>query len=366
MFYVICFINFMLFNSKNIAFGLDIGDKSVKLAELTLIKNLRGKQSLTLSAYNESPVPAGLIENGEIKNAPEVIKIIRNCVKNAKGRIASAKTVVASLPESQSYLKIISIPENMKGNVSQNFVESILSQHFPVDPAKSYMDWQFIDTDKIMVAVAPKNIVDSFTSVIEQAGLIPLSLEVESIAVSRALMNSAEPDGKKYKIIMDLGATRSSIVAIFQNNPVLALHIPLSGDEMTEEIAKAEKISFEKAEELKFVCGFDVKKCPAKIKKIISSIVSSSIKKINTGIHYAERLLRVKIDKIYICGGVAGMAKLAGALSDGLKIKVRHADPAANIAINKKIMLSDSELLKYTTAIGLAERGTERDVLTFK
>ncbi|MFH1193799.1 MAG: pilus assembly protein PilM [bacterium] len=355
----------MLFNSKNIAFGLDIGDKSIKLVELTLIKNLRGKQSLTLTAFNESPVPAGMIENGEIKNAPEVVKIIKNCVKTAKGRLVSAKTVVASLPESQSYLKIISVPENKKGDISQSFVESILSQHFPIDAAKSYTDWQFIDDDKIMIAVAPKNIVDSFTSVIEQAGLIPLSLEMESIAISRALANSAEPDEKKYKIVMDLGATRSSIVAIFQNNPVLTLHIPLSGDEMTDEIAKAEKISFEKAEELKFVCGFDVKKCPAKIKKIISSIVASSIKKIDTGIHYINRLLRVKIDKIYICGGVAGMAKLAGSLSDGLKIKVRHANPTANITVNKKIMLSDTELLKYTTAIGLAERGTEWDVLIF-
>jgi len=228
------------------------------------------------------------------------------------------------------------------------------------------MDWQFTDTDKIMVAVAPKNIVDSFTSVIEQAGLIPLSLEIENIAIARALTADTEPDNKQYKIIMDLGATRSSIIAVFQNNPVLTLDIPLSGDGMTQEIAKAEKISFEKAEEIKFACGFDTKKCPVKVKKIISSIIDSSGKKIETGTHYINRLLRVKIDKIYICGGVAGMAKLASALSEKLKIKFRRAEPAANITINKKIMLSDNELLKYTTAIGLAKRGIEADLLTFK
>ena len=353
----------MLFSPKNLAFGLDIGDKSIKIAELKFIKNLRGKEYLVLTSFNETPIPEGMIVNGEIKNAPEVIKTIKTCVKNVRGRYLSTRSVIASLPESQSYLKIVTIPKNKRESVNHDFVESILSQHFPIETNRLYFDWQFIDSDKIMIGAAPKNIVDSFMSVIEQADLIPLSMEIESIAISRALLNGGDASDKKYKIIMDLGATRSSIIATYQNNPVLTLNIPLSGDGMTQEIAKSEKISFEKAEELKLLCGFDVQKCPVKIKKILSSIISSSVKKIETGIHYINRLLRIKMDKIYICGGVSGMAKLTISLSDKLKVKVRHADPLGNIVVDKKIAASNEELLKYTTAIGLAIRGTEHDVL---
>lgn len=356
----------MLFSSKNIAFGLDIGDKSVKLIELKNIKNLAGKQHLALTAFNETAIPEGMIENGEIKNAPEITKIIKNCVRSAKGRFLSTPAVIASLPESQSYLKIISVPKDKKGVLSRDFVEGILNQHFPVEANKLYFDWHFIAADKIMVGAAHKNIVDSFTSVIEQAGLMPLSLEIESLALSRALVGKNEMPEKKYKIIMDLGATRSSIITIYQNNPIFTLNISLSGDGMTQEIAKEKKISFEKAEELKRLCGFDIKKCPIEVKKIITAIINQSVKTIEVGISYINRLLKIKIDKIYICGGVSSMAKLAGALSDKLKIKFRHADPMINITIDKHLSISNDELLKYATAIGLALRGMERDVLTFK
>ena len=60
------------------------------------------------------------------------------------------------------------------------------------------------------------------------------------------------------------------------------------------------------------------------------------------------------------------MNKIAPILSDRLKIKVRLADPLANIILDKTIKLAGGELLKYTTAIGLEIRGTEYDLLKLK
>ncbi len=353
----------MLFSPKNIAFGLDIGDKTIKLVQLQRIKNLRGVEKLTLVSFNEAPLPDAVIGNGEIKNAPAVIAAIKKCVKGAKGKILGTRAVVASLPESQSYLKVVSLPANKKEKFNETDVERILDQHFPVEAEKLYFDWQTIGGGKILIGAASKNIVDSFTNVIEQADLIPLSLEIESIALARALIDIKEQNGGPPKIFMDLGATRSAIIATYQNNPIIALNIPLSGEYMTEEIAKAEKITFEKAEQLKMECGFDLKKCPPRIKKTVGEIFDSSVKQIETGLRYINRLLQIKTDKIFICGGVSTMPRITSVLSDGLKLKVRHADPSVNITISKKINLGTEDLLRYATAIGLAIRGTEQQVL---
>lgn len=352
----------MLFSPKNIAFGLDIGDKSIKIVELRRIKNLRGEERLVLTGFNEAAVPAGIMTNGEIKNPPAVVRVIRDCIKGAKGQFFSTRTVVASLPESQSYIKIISLPKNKKNNIERSDVERLLNQHFPIEAEKLYFDWQTVEEKKIMLGAAPKNIVDSYVNIIEQADLIPLSLEIESLALSRALISKKQTDSGP-KIFMDLGATRSSIIATYRNNPVVALNIPLSGDSMTEEIAKSEKIPFEKAEQLKLECGFDLQKCPPKIKKVVNSILPAAIKQIDAGVRYISRLLQIKIDKIFICGGVSAMPKITSVLSDGLKIKFRHADPLVNIVLGKKIKWSDDDILRYATAIGLAIRGTEQQVL---
>lgn len=356
----------MLFSPKNIAFGLDIGDKTVKLVELRLIKNLKGEEHLLLTAFNEAAIPDECIVAGEIKNAPVVVSAIKNCIKGARGGILKTRAVVASLPESQSYVKIISLPKGKQENLTRGDVAQILDQHLPVEAAKLYFDWRPVDTSKIIVGAAPKNVIDSYTNIIEQADLIPLSLEIESMALARALLDKNDSGVDKTKIFMDLGATRSAIIATYHNNPIVALNVPLAGEAITKEIAKSEKISPEKAEELKILCGADPKKCPPKIKKIINSAFDAAIKPIEDGLHYINRLLQTKIDKILICGGLAAAPKITSILSDGLKIKVRHADPLVNIALGKKIKFKSEDFLKYATAIGLAIRGTEQDVLMLK
>ena len=165
---------------------------------------------------------------------------------------------------------------------------------------------------------------------------------------------------------MDLGADHSSMIAVYKNTPILTLNIPLSGEGMTQAIAKSQKMTIEKAEALKIKCGFDIKSCPVAVKKTINDIINSSTEQIKNGLQYINKVLKYKFDKIYISGGVSAMNKLAATLSDKLKIKVRHADPAVNIVLDKKIKLTGEELLKYATAIGLAIRGTEQDLFKLK
>jgi len=356
----------MIFYPKNIAFGLDIGDRSIKLAELKFVKNLKGEESLVLTGYNEVLLPAGIIANGEIKNYPAAIDAIKLCVKNAKGRSLASKAAVASLPESQCYLKTISLPKDDGQPISQSTVKNLLHQHFPAEENELYYDWQLVNGGKIIIGAGPKNIIDSYTEVIEQAGLIPLSLEIESLAISRALIEKKDADSDGAKILMDLGADHSSIIAVYKNSPILTLNIPLSGEGMTQAIAKSQKLTPEAAEALKIKCGFDIKSCPVAVKKTINDIINSSAEQIKNGLQYINKILKYKFDKIYISGGVSAMNKLASTLSDKLKIKVRRADPAVNIVLDKKIKLADGELLKYVTAIGLAIRGTEHDLFKLK
>lgn len=349
----------MLFGPKNIAFGLDIGSKSVKLAECKLIKNIRGHRFLTLVALNEIPLPEDIIIGGEIKNPPVVVQAIKKCVKTAKGNFLSTRTVIASLPESRCYFKIIQAPKNSINN--NDFACKLASKYFPIDADGVYCDWQLIGKTRAAIGAASKNIVDSYTDIIEQAGLIPLAVEIESTATARALAEKSKIGAARPKIIMDLGASSSTIIAVSRNSPLLVLNIPLSGNVMTKQIAKAQKISFKEAEKLKLNCAFDITKCPPKLRKIIVSSIDSSAAQIKSGLQYTSRLLKYRPDKIYICGGVSLMPKLTNVLSEKLKIKVRHANPLANIRLSKKLKISNQELLKYVTAIGLAIKGTENN-----
>jgi len=352
-----------MFFYKKTAFGLDIGDRSIKLIEIKRIKNLRGVERNVLTSFNEKKIQAGIIVKGEIKNPPAVIEAIKKCVKEAKGSLVDTKTVVTSLPETQSYFKVINTPPaNYKGNML-DYIKTSIQQNFPLDDGQFYYSWQKNFKNRISIAAAPKNIVDSYTNVIEQANLIPVALELEGVAIARALINEYVGVKEKPQILIDMGASRSSLIAIDKNEIIAILHIELSGDEMRNAIAKAHKLSLEEAEKIKISCGLDLKKCPIKIRKTINNIIHSNSKQIKSGLSFVNRILPTKADKVYICGGVSQMSKITSILSDNLKMKVRHADPLRNIALNKKINLSNEELLKFITAIGLAIRGINNNIL---
>ena len=350
----------MFFQSKNITFGLDIGSASIKLAKCKLIKNFKGHKSLVLTSLNETPLPEGIIVGGEIKNPPAVITAIKQCTKIVGGQFISTKTAITSLPEAKCYFKLIKAAQKTVNNNLYGDACKLADKHFPIDANEFYCEWKTINKNSIAIGAAPKNIVDSYTNVVEQANLIPLSLEIESTATARALMEKNKYT-KIPKIVLDLGASSSSIIVSSHNGPLLVLNIPLSGKMMTGEIARVQKTSFEKAEKIKLNCGFDITKCPKDTKKIIVSLIDSSATQIEIGLRYINKFLKYKPSKIYICGGVSLMSKLGNTLSERLKIKVRHANPLTNVSLSKKIKISNQELLKYTTAIGLAIKGTENN-----
>ncbi|MFC1612573.1 pilus assembly protein PilM [Patescibacteria group bacterium] len=351
----------MFFYPKNFAFGLDIGDKSIKLADVKLKKNLKGEKRLTLTALHECNLPPGIIYKGEIKNPPAVAEAIRECTKNVSGALLSTRAVVASVPESRCYFKIIRAPQKTKQNIN-DFIAKNIGQHFPLEKNKLYFDWQFIDAERVAIAAAPKNLIDSYTAVIEQADLIPLSMELESMAIVRALATRVDTKSQSHKIFIDLGAGHSTIIVTENNFPILNLNIALSGENLTRQIARTQKLSYEEAEKLKLACGFDLNKCPPKTKKIINLLISSSVKQIYTSLQYINKFLKHKPDKIYICGGASQMTKLSTILSEKLRVKVRHANPLTNLTLDKEVKLTNTKLLQYVTVLGLAIKGTTGDI----
>jgi len=346
----------MLLQPKTVAFGLDIGGESVKIAEIKRAKNIKGEESLVLTSINKVPLDHHAILNGEIKNPTLVIEAIKKCVKTARGRFLKTAAIVLSIPESQSYYKVIKMPQDKQACDIYKFLEGVLSKHFPIENNDLYFDWQLLSKEVMAVAGASKNIIDSYTNVIEQSGLIPIAMETESAAITRALVSNSV---KTNAVFMDLGASHSSIIVVQNNYPIFTLSIPLSGNTMSEEISRLQKIPFEKAEEIKLSCGFDIKKCGPKTQKILNNIILSSTQQIKTGLQYIEKYLKHKPKKIYICGGVSLTSKIAVMLSEKLKVKFRRANPLINIKVDKNLETKDIELLKYTTAIGLAIRGTE-------
>ena len=359
----------MLFDSVPRAFGLDIGDFSLKLTVLERRRDFRGRHNFFLKNYGAIGLPPGLIIDGEIKDALKLKIFIKSLLKQAVLGPVKFRGVIASLPENRTFLKEISIPKLINGN-SFPLIREELEKQIPTPLDELYLDWQEMEPVKskgevkIVVAAAPKTLVDSYTALLESAGLQPLVFEIESLALSRTIIGDQEFSPEDTKIIIDIGAERTSIIFWRNGAPRLSVSSESSGHAITSAIAEKQKITLTEAEKIKLQCGLDPENCPGEIKEIISKNLEELVKDTKSAIrYYLERVSpETRIEKIILSGGGANLDKLESILSQELKIKVRQAVPITNFKKPKYLAWTPKHHLSFATALGLARRAAENRI----
>ena len=418
-------------NPLNYAFGLDIGDRTFKVAQVARCSSKTTPYKLT--AWGSIDVPEGVMARGEIIDPEKATELLIKLIKKTKGRL-KGRAVVGCLPEARSFVKIIEMGHTTDQEMIRKTVSKEIEQNIPLSPDEIYYDWYLIEDEestpvlkptppetptetdektekdpeeptkkepenekptdedaknseqepdneeaakkedgaakppedhkmtRIMLAAAPRTLVDSYVQMIETAGLAPIALEIEAIAIARAMvpMNYAldKPLG-----ILDIGATRSSLIVCKGGVMQMSISIPFSGNELTEIISENLKISLADAELVKIECGLDAHRCEDKMWNILLPLVNDICNKIRDALRfYRINFLSCskKIEKLVLCGGGAHFRDIDTVLSRKLTIKVKRGDSLTNIAKLPKNFPKENAL-SYTTAIGLAIRASDEN-----
>ena len=350
---------FKLFKKTNHikAWGLDIGDKSIKLAAVS-----RAGAKFSLTNFNTITIPQGYFDNGKIIAEKEIMEKIKTLIKTVPGPKLKTKFVHSCLPETQTFIKLISIPEMTKEEIPEA-VKWASEHHIPLPLEAVYLDWQIVNHDplskkiKILLGAVPKDVSDSYTQILKNCDLIPLSLEIEATPLVRAIFSqppTAEPTTAS--VLIDIGATRSSLIAFKHPAIQFTASLPFAGDDITNTLSQKLSLSWEQAEQAKIVCGLDSQKCQGALKQILDHNLENLVTSITEAINFYQDELGEEnlIAKIILCGGGSHFDGIARFLTDQLGIPTELGRPDLNIIIDKKLNFPSHKLLAYTTAFGLA------------
>jgi len=362
------------------AFGLDISDLSLKIVKLKKRGNF-----FTLSSYGKEEIEPGIIKRGEIKDEKKLAEIIRESIKKVKGEKLKTNYVVASLPEEKAFLQVIQMPRLPEEDLKSAVIYEA-ENYIPTPLEEVYLDYQIVppvydhlDHLDILIAALPKKTVDPYLSVLKLAGLRPKVLEIESLAIARALIK----DGITTQpiLLIDLGATRTSFIIFSGQSLRFTTSIPVSSTSFSEIISKNLGVTLAEAERLKIKHGLEEKvkikigEEKTELKRERGRIFEALIPTLVDLVQQIKRYLDYyqahaehehlppdgkEVSKILLCGGGANLKGLCQLLSLELKIPVEIGNPWVNILIKEKkevAELSFEESLKYTTALGLALRG---------
>lgn len=344
------------------AFGLDIGDLSLKLTQLSATQK-NGNTTYKIKNSRQIALPAGYIVNGEIQQ-PEMVrkKLLQLLDKEGYGKKITSPWVVADLPEPKTFLTSIELPITA-AQITKEDIEFQSKQHLPFDLENAYLDWQIIPSEKdakttrVLIGAVEKMVADSYTYLLQSANLQPIALEIEALAITRSLVsaNEATPGA-----ILDLGATRSAIIIYDAGGVRFSTSINFSGELINTALIQQLKIEPSKIEEMKIKHGINyIKEFPNYL-KIIDELIEELVSDLKKTIAYYQDHYEQSqpLEKIILCGGMAEMENLLDTLSRRLEIKCEFANPWK---VNS-IKTSDEAYKKSTStmvsALGLAMRAT--------
>lgn len=303
-------------------FGLDINDSSIKIIKL---KEKKGRRFLV--SYNDLDLEKGIVENGIIKNEEALSKAIKKLCETANGQKLDTKHVCVSLPEEKSFLQVIQMP-NLPEKELKSAALFEVENYIPLPMEEIYVDFQKIcSTDgraQVLLAAMPRQVVDSYVSCVEKAGLILSSMETESQATARAVVDKAM--SQETVVLVDIGRDNTSFI-IYSCGAV----------RFTTSIAV---VAFPESEE--------------KIKELAGQIIKYIDFYLEHFFHEAPNSSGA-ISKILLCGGGSSSEKLPKILAEELKLPVETAFPFKDIIMPKRAPVKNP--LSFTTALGLAERG---------
>ena len=226
----------------------------------------------------------------------------------------------------------------------------------------------------VLITACPKDYVDQFVSIIKEAKLIPLALEVESQATARSLV-SGDVMGETI-LIADINTLRTSLIIFDKGILQFTSSVPIAGNLFTESIAKALSLDMVLAEKMKRETGLEDVDGKETLKKALIPVVKNLVDEIiNTIRFYEEHSAQDrKISRLLLSGGSSKLKHLPSFLHENLThraiaehplrslpgLKVELGNPWGKILKAGQVPpLSREDSLSYATAIGLALREAE-------
>ncbi len=206
----------------------------------------------------------------------------------------------------------------------------------------------------ILFVGCQKDKCEFFTKALHGAGLKPLIMDHDSLAVFNCfnLLNKRETG--KVVFILNIGNKTANFVLSEKDGFILIRDIHFGGKNLTGAVAAGMHISMEDAEIYQ-----NKKENKAEVEKIITSSIEELLMELKTSIEYFTSKTGKSPEKLFLTGGASMFPGVQEAVGQNLKIDTSVWNPLEYIA-NVKMFLAPEELKikgpMFTVSLGLVIR----------
>lgn len=315
-----------LFGKNKTTVGLDIGSGLIKVAVID-----HTKKTPELVRVTVTPLLADAIVEGEVMDPGIVAEAIQSAMAGAGVKTTNVVTAVGGR---DVIIKKISI-ERVKEAQARELMRWEAEQHVPFDMESVELDFQILDPDadglemSVLLVAAKRELIESKTRILTDAGLEPAIVDVESFALHNAFEVN-HPDAMNGLVALaNIGHDVTNVIVMDDGVPLLTRDITVGTRRFREDLQRERGLSADDAQQL--IQGYD--RSPH-----LEQVIEGRGEEIAVGIERAAAFLAQNsragnLRSIYTCGGGSRIPGLNDMLAHRLGLPVNQANPLANLKV---------------------------------
>jgi type IV pilus assembly protein PilM len=316
-----------LFTKKELI-GLDIGSSSIKAVGLDW-----GRKTPRLKHFGMISLPPEAIVDGAFMDSATIVESIRSLVDGLK---IKTRQVAVSISGHSVIIKKINVPAMSEVQLEES-IRWEAEQYIPFDIEDVNLDFQILDEPAgqdqmaVLLVAAKKDMINDYTTVIEEAGLHPVIVDVDSFAIENAYNLSYESPEDEVVALVNIGAGVMTINVLKGGTSAFTRDISIGGRQITEDIQKRLKMTYEEAEALK-VKERDQSPQSQEVERIIQGMAEQLATEVRRSLEFfAASSSGSEIKRVFLSGGCAKIQMLPALIEERIGIPVEVFNPFARI-----------------------------------
>ena len=336
--------------------GVDVSDTSLKYVQFK--SDNRSGTTLKLINWGDIAIVEGALERGVVHDGSKLTEALKE-VKAKTG----IENVRVSLPEERAYLFETEIKRSTPRKEIRSLLEFRLEENVPLSPRDAFFDYDIIknaddpNMHSVSVTAYAKDTVMSYFDACKNAGVIPVSFEIEAQAIARAAISKGD---KGTHMIVDFGLTRTGIGIVHRGILMYTSTIDIGGGDLSKamrtklgDVAETELTHIKNTQGLLQGVGDD------EVRSLLLGKIDAIIDEISVRISYWNTKGTLhedrQIQSIILCGGSVNMKGLPAYFARVLNIHVEKANVWKNAFSLEEVIppINRRHSFGYATAIGL-------------
>ncbi len=341
----------MIFRKKDQLIGIDIGSSSIKVAELKSF----GK-GYVLNKLGMADLQDGLVEDGRVMDPDALAEIIRMLFRTQK---IKCKNVAISTGGYSVVIKTIVVPTASEKELLGS-IRVQAEQYIPYDIEDVNIDFQIMGTSEfsddqmnVLLVAVKKDLVAEYIDLINQAGLNPCVIDVDSFALQNIYEMVYRPVAEEMVLLVDVGMSKISLNILKGNQSLMMRDVASGTGQIRDEIMSELGCSASRAEKiLEGARGGEISE--ARIKEIFSNWIHTCCSEIQAVVKsYLAKASEGELEQILVSGGGTLVDGFIDTLALDLSARASVLDPFQGVSFNPK-QFSPSLLASLRPQVSIA------------